>query len=238
MEKFGGEIGRKYATINSTGRDALRDGLINEFNTVPEQLMNRFNISISLKKDSEEILRNVALTKVEELEKKLNIKLLLAGRDFPIHITILEGSFEGDTSENDRKTKEGIFNEITNNSELQEKLTRELLGKPLDFKYLLIDKGNLILTSTDIPQSILETRGTLAHEYAGYGLKPLPMNNILHMTISRINKLPENKQSLLQYEKEIINLRHSLSENPLSLTPDHLYMGSSYSLLTEKPELN
>lgn len=235
MEKFGGEIGKKYAGINHSGRKALDSREVSEFNSVPEQLKKRFNLSVSLKDSSEETLRTMVLDEVIKIGDQLGIKLFLAGRDFPIHISILEGLFTPGTQEDEEinKRQEEIFNELKYNKELQDKLSNILAGKTIEFKYLLIDKGNIILTSTDIPEFILEARKLLSDRYSEADLKPLAMNNILHMTISRVSGLPENKDLLLQYKEELVKLRHSVSAHPLQLTIGSVSSQSSYDLLTK-----
>lgn len=239
MEKFGGEIGKKYAEINRAGRNAIREGAVNEFDVIPEQLKNRFNISLSLEKNSEEILKKVVLSKIEELERQSDIKLFLAGRDFPIHITVLEGLLKNPSLyEKVLGERESVFNEIKDDEKLRNELSRTLLENPIDFKYLLIDKGNIILTSIDIPQPLLEARESVSDRYTESNLKTLPMKNILHMTISRINKLPTNEKDLLLYEQEMLKLRHVISKNPLQLTPGGFYMDSTYNILTKSKQID
>jgi len=169
----------------------------------------------------------------------LNIRFILAGRDFPIHSTILEGLYE---KQNDRGEEESaeekaqIFSSLKNDK-LIDQINSRLIGESLEYKYLLIDKGNLMLTAIKIPENILDVREGLSKRYESAGLKPLPMTNILHMSLGRMTELPENederKEALKIYQQEIVKLRHLISADPLELTADNVHIGNAYDFITK-----
>ncbi len=234
MEKFGGEIGKKYGNINTKGKKALENNEVDEFNSVPEKLKERFNASAFIDSSSEETLKREVLDEIEKIGNDLGIELFLAGRDFPIHISILEGLFTANTDDQENtEEREKVFNELQNNNDLKNDLSALLAGKTIEFKYILIDKGNLILTSVDIPDFILEARAMLSSKYEKAHLKTLSMANILHMTIGRISKLPEDTDNLTKYKELIVKLRHIISASPLTLTISNINFDSSHGLLTE-----
>lgn len=234
MEKFGGDIGNKYANIDQRGRRAVDLGEIELFRGASEQLKERFNFSLFFSSSSTESLKRVVLDEIESLSGRLGINLFLTGRDFPAHVTILEGTptFMENKAENEVALDQ-IFDDLKNNAELKKKLSNMLVGKTVEFKYILIDRGNLILTCVDIPEFIIEARKLISDAYSTSHIKPLEIKNILHITLSRIVSIPENPEILNRYKEEIIKLRHIVSKNPLSLTFGSVESGRSYDLLTK-----
>lgn len=235
-EKFGGEILRKYAKIDIFGRKAIKQKSIIEHKNFPESLKNRLNFSVCFNENSIERLDENLISKLRSLENYLGIKMIIAGRDFPLHSTILEGLFESKINEpadDADKRKNNIFSEIINDQEFINNLIKKLSNQNIDFKYLLIDKETLILTADEIPEAILEIRKKLEEKYKDKKLKPLLMENILHMTISKITQLPDDEENLEKYKKEIINLRHEVSANPLTLTIENINIGNSYEFINQ-----
>jgi len=243
-EKFGGEVGRKYAKIDLSGRKAIEQDEVVEHSGFPESLRDRMNASLLFDPDSEDIIRATILDQVEQLEKQLGIEFIIAGRDYPIHSTLLEGLYERQPDKNETDSDEArgrIFTSLERDKSISEALN-ELIGRQLNYKYLLLDKGNLLLTATEIPEDILKARDSLAEKYKAAGLKPLYMANILHLSLSRIAKLPEDeggrKRALAEYKQELIKMRHRVSSDPLKLTVRNFNRSSSFSLLTKENDGN
>lgn len=213
-EKVSGP-GRKYVGIDHAGTQALyQEGAIKEFTGFPESLNNRFNVSLRFTPDSEALFRQKVADPVAAIGKDLGIEFFLASRDFHIHSTLLEGLYEGlDPTERERKFKQ------LRASQAVDVVVRQLVGKKIEYKYLLIDKGNLLLTAINIPDWVLTTRADLAKAYTSQGLKPLLMTDILHISTARITRLPteDRVSKLRKYKQRIAGLRHQLSRNPLTL---------------------
>jgi hypothetical protein len=224
-EKFGGDIGRKYADIDLRGRKAVAEAAIDEFSYSPEEMQRRFNVAAQFEPASEQLFNQRVTAALEQAERDFGIKFIIAGRDFPLHTTLLEGKDAGD----DLAGREKKFGELS--TDLGDTLRRSLTGQAIEFKYLLIDKGNLILTSVQIPEEITAVRTSLDQSYQSHALNTLPMTNILHATVARMTQLPEAKETLKQYRDAMIKLRHDISADPLKLRVGDVYTGSTYDLL-------
>jgi hypothetical protein len=89
--------------------------------------------------ESKKILKESLTDKIESISKETEIDFALTGRDFPVHSTLLEGLCD------DEKTRKELFEKIKGNIELIE-VINSLNNLEVEFKYLLIDKGNILLT--------------------------------------------------------------------------------------------
>jgi hypothetical protein len=227
MKDFGGMVGQNYARKDIEGRQAVREGRIEDFAGYPETLKNRFVSVLRLGLKSRLEIEQRVVQPIESLADELNIELIFPGRDFPLHSTIADGIFEG-TGEVDRSR---IFAEISNNAELRRQLGR-LHGVDIQYKYLLVDKGNLILTCSEIPPVVSEIRDAINKIYTSHGLKPVSFQNILHMSVARITRQPdmERLEKLRVYQKRLIALRHDLSQNPIVVRVEGDTMTSAYEL--------
>jgi len=190
---------------------------------------NRFNISLLPDEESEKVVGERLISEIEKTEKELGIKFLLAGRDFPLHSTVLEGKFER-KEKDDSDLRERTFG-IAKERASQSGLLETLRGQEVTFEYVLIDRGNILLTSVQIPEKILDAREQLATIYSGSNLKPLPMKNIQHISIGRINSLPKDGKKLGEYKKRMIALRHKISSDPLVVRMGTVYVGDALRLI-------
>lgn len=152
----------------------------------------------------------------------------LAGRDFKLHSTLLEGLYEGtDVAERQQK-----FAQVLDGQSVGA-LLNGLVGKTIEYKYLLVDKGNLLLTALEIPEWVLAAREELAEAYTGQGLKPLLITDMLHISAARITGLPteDQAQKLRVYGQRMAKLRHQISAEPLVLEIGAASTGSPLNLL-------
>lgn len=220
--------GAKYAGIDRAGTAALyQEGAIQEFPGFPESLNNRFNVSLRFTPDSENAFRERVGDQIATTGNELGVGFILAGQDFTLHSTLLEGLYEGtDLAERQHK-----FAQILASRTVQGSL--HLVGRKIEYKYLLIDKGNLLLTAIKIPEWVLTARGELADAYTSQGLKPLFITDILHISAARITSLPsEDRASILRmYGQRMAELRHQISSNPLVLEVGAISTGSPLALL-------
>lgn len=228
-EKFGGKIGRRYAKIDLGGKEGLKRGEINRFEGFGKNLRNRIITALEFSPESQRDVQRRVLDEVERIGRELGIEFFIAGKDFPMHSTVEEGLYE----DNDESERAAIFQDVKHDKKMEELCERKLT-EPVVFKYLLIDKGNVILTSVEIPEAIRKMREELAALYLRYGLKPLPMENILHITIGRMTEIPEDDkiEQFKKYQQAMIKLRHAISKEPLNLSADRISKGSTYEFLT------
>jgi hypothetical protein len=223
MEKFGGPELQKYAGIDRRGRNHLKSDALEEFTTFPETLKNRFIVALEFTPESINDVEGRVFSKLRDVESNFGIKFMLSGRDYPIHSTLMEGLFEGE----DENSREEIF------AKLQNELLFGLEGNQVQFDYVLLDGSKLLLVAKSIPHTILEAREKLSEQYDTFGLKPLGMQNILHSSLARISQIPDQFDRE-KYKKEIIDLRHSVSSNPLNLTIGNVAKEQSHQYLTYK----
>ncbi|OGY09715.1 MAG: hypothetical protein A2700_00580 [Candidatus Blackburnbacteria bacterium RIFCSPHIGHO2_01_FULL_44_64] len=208
-------VERKYAGIQLSGLKALREGTIPEFSGFPDSLNNRYNASFVFTPNSTAQFEERVAQPLAAIADQAGIGLYLASRDFCVHSTLLEGAWEGE----DQAVKQALFGQI-HSAEAIGKLDL-LVGKKIEFQYLLIG-GNTVLTAVNIPEWVLAARAQLNDVYRTHGLKPLSMDNILHITVARMTRLPEgDKEEKIKafqaYRKMARDLRHSISASPLIL---------------------
>ncbi len=226
-KEFGGPIGQKYAEIDLIGREALDRAEIKPFEGFGENIKNRFIVALQFAPESEKVLETRVTSEVERIGRESGIEFFLAGKDFPIHSTLGEGLYEG----GDVPRREDIFREVHQDEKLKA-LTERKRGERLIYKYLLLDKGNVMLTSVEIPEDVGKIREELAAIYAGHNLKPLRIENLLHVTVGRITKIPDGgAEQFREYKKKMIELRHRISEDPLRLEVKKMSDGPSYEFL-------
>lgn len=232
-ERFGGDVLRKYAGIDLAGRRVLGEAQVKDYLPTPEESKRRFNTALRFEGDSEAIFRERVMGPLEQAERDFSTHLTIAVRDFPLHATVMEGRFEG--AEENKKLE--TFTDVE--KELAAELESVLMGQEIEFKYLLIDKGNLLLTASNIPEIIIAIRERLNAVYAAHDLKPLPMKNILHVTVSRMVQKPQGEPDfvvaiLRAYRAQMLALRRSISKDPLRLKVGTVYTGSTQDLLVPR----
>lgn len=225
-------IAKKYALIDLAGRGAINERNIQEFAGFSEDLKKNFTGVMEFTPESQQVVQKRILSRIQEIGTECGIGLLLAGRDYPLHATILEGRLQEDLG--DVGLRDEAFTSIGESEGFKQAVV-QLEGLNLEYKYLLIDKGNILLTAIDIPDQIVKAREALADVYKEQGLAPRPMDNILHISLARIAKIPkgENATELLKkYKEEMIKLRHLVSADPLMLRVFSISSGSSFEILT------
>ena len=235
MKEFGGPIGQKYAKIDRAGREALKhEGEIKKFEGFGEGIKRKFSTAFLFSVESEQELQSRILAPLEQIGNEAGINFYLAGRDFPIHSTVEEGLYQG----SEESEMNALFSRLS--SDEQRVLAEQMPARPLVYNYLLMDKGNVILTATSIPDEIIELRRKLSDFYTKHGLKPLPINDLLHITIGRMTELPASspKEQFERYRLAMIRLRHEISRAPLELSVSQFYTGSSFKFLQSFANIN
>lgn len=213
-------VGRKYAEIDRGGRSKIDIGEVKEFTGFSEAFERRTNIWLEFTHESTQTIIDRVSRKIEEIERETGIKFYLAGRDFPIHSSLKQGEVgsDGKLTEEDREI---LVTRLSEDKQLQDS-AQQLEGKLIEFKYLLFAGGDAILTCTDIPEEIDEIRKQATKSYAEQAVDSIdPAQEILHMTIARMTEMQKDNElkgvQLLQYKRRMIELRHEISSNPLSL---------------------
>jgi len=214
----------KYANINEAGLEAIESGTITPF-ILPDNLKQRFNVSM-LFETTTNYQQNI-IEPLEATEKETDINLIIAGRDYPLHATILEATFSE------------IFNfdRATIAVYLLGLASAELMLNEFCFDWLLFDKGNLLITA-EVPQKLINTRKKLEVSYKDFGFdKVLLLNNIFHATISRMVRLPaieSTKENALSIYKEKVCAMIENIKDPLKFRVCGIHGGTAYALLNTK----
>jgi len=220
----------KYAQIDLEGRKALRqeDG-VKKFDGFSENLKERFGSTIIFEDQSRGIIRDSLIDEIKSISQATGIDFIFADYDFPLHATLLEGLCEDET------VRDELFKKIKENDQLM-KIINSLNGLEIEFKYLLLDKANVLLTCSHIPREIINARKEISAVFEKSGLKPLRLENILHITIARMTELPkvEQEKKFHEYKNKIIQLRHEISLQPLKLKILKVSSGSTFDFLTFK----
>jgi len=226
MSKFGG-IGRKYAEIDLDGRKTLENpGEIEGFQS-PENWESNFNVVAEFDAESREEIESRILSKLKEIEAELRLPLLIAGRDFALHTTVQLASQSEDPERQKR-----LFEELMSDNKISASMD-SMVGVPVEYKYILIDKGNVLLGSVDMPEAILKAREEIGKNYELKGVKPVSYENILHITLARItDSSGEGKEAVPEeYRNRLIKLRHEISSQPITVTIDRVVRGHTSDLL-------
>ena len=170
----------KIASVRAGGEKAYKEGTVKVFIGFPENLKNRFNVSVFGKFPNDSILWRIL-----KLSRKCGVVSILADLDFPLHCTVLEGLWEG--SEEDRIS---LFERMSD--EVGTLLNYSSPFISLTFTDLVLDGGgNLLLMSDVIPERVLQLRSNLANLYNANGLKVLPLDNMLHSTLQRVKEFSD-----------------------------------------------
>lgn len=224
-------VGRKLANIDYSGRKALKtEGGVSLFSGYLNSLGDRYGVTLRFTDEAETQLKERVGEEVLNTGKRVGIEFVLAGRNYPTHCTLLEGLYQGNNTEERNALYEGLSEKLAN-----ERIVKGLAGEIVDYKYLLLDKGNVLLTTIDIPSYILESREYLKEFYSQAGLKPLPLDNLLHISYARMASLPSGNvlNKLASYRQEMVRLRHQISSSPLQLVIREPLAKSSLTTLLE-----
>lgn len=214
---------RKAASIDLAGRKALQERALAAFEGFGEAAKGRFISALTFSHDSEQQLHEQVTKDIERIEHELQIHFALAGRDFPIHATVAEGRYTDD------KTRTETFKQLQSDEHLTPH--RNLPNISLTFDYLLFDKGNILLVASQIPQEVTSMRDDLKKVYESHGLSHKPIENLLHITIGRMDVLPASESEYDTYTERIIALRHNISKKPLTLITNELFVGCTFDFL-------
>lgn len=213
---------QKYLNNARAGWESSQDLSFSEFTGFPDDVRRRFNTSVCFSSTSQDELASRLSVHIREKEGELGMRFALAGRDFPIHSTILELRSTGELApdqENDLSIAVAAIPEV-----------QRLGGLSVNYDYLFIDKGgNIILAASTIPEEILAARQALAILGQKEGLESLPLTDILHISIARPSQLPNTKDYTEYYR--LRGLRPSFHREPLSMQVAHVNGQNAWDML-------
>lgn len=223
----------KYAKIDLLGRKGLAEDEpdIIEFTGFSPELKKNFSSVLTFSTETEKEVQERILNRIHAVGAVSNIEFFESLKDYPLHATLLEG-----LSSDEAQKRQGVFDAIvtdgTTNSILE-----TLKGVTLEFKYILLDKGNVLLAATEIPKEIFEIRKSLAELYEKSGLMVRPLDNILHISVARMKKVPSGEDArrlFKEYKNHMIQLRHDISANPIKAQINDTMKVPVYNFLTRQ----
>ncbi|HEY4498885.1 MAG TPA: hypothetical protein VJH94_02355, partial [Candidatus Paceibacterota bacterium] len=202
----------KANRIHEAGLIAVENGEVVGFRW-PGDLIQRFNCSVRFDDSVLNLFR--VLQEVSDSALEGNVALLLAGVHYPLHCTLGEGL----TSDGSVAPDEFIFDGGAH----------ELIGEEWSFSELVVDKGNLLLAASEIPNLVLTVRVSLEAFYTRMGLKPMPIKDLLHISLARIRS--GGKEGIRTYAYGLLQMRNLVSRNPIRFRVNRIYTGSAKKLL-------
>ncbi len=226
----------KYWSIGTKGFDAAQAGGYKEFTGFTDALRNRMNASVSFTQGSDAQVSARIASIIAREGGELGMDFLLAGQDFPIHSTLLEGLIP----DSDQPQRENVLNQAREGVNRLPQVTG-VVGQSLVFDDLLVDGGgSVILVAKDIPTAIKDARAALANDYQTRGLGSVfsgttlhtAMNDILHISLARPRKIPAGVQE--KYYDVLAKLGIEVGRNPLSLQIAQVFTGSAWDLLNPR----
>lgn len=221
MEPVNNPVLRKYHDLRERGRFAYASDSIAAFAGFGANLRRRLNLSFpfgSARSRAQEIRETLADTPLE---------LIWAGHEFPLHATVLEAEA---TSDLDPWLEDETW------SDLQTGARTLLTGMTVAFDQLIADpSGAVILAARTIPDEILGVRLATQAIYRRQGLKPLPLDHILHSSQVRITRLPEEllerTGALRDFHAKIEALNADLERRPIEVTVLSVQLRQVYHFL-------
>ncbi len=199
----------KANRIHEAGLLAVAAGTITSF-TLAANIRQRYNCSLHFYMNSDFTSR--LFGPVQDSSVFWNVGLLLASRDFSVHCTLGEALTAEDAP--DRFSFAGAYG---------------LVSKELVFTELVVDKGNLLLAASEIPEDVQSARSSLEQFYENEKLTPLRIENLLHITLARVKS--GDPESVRHYVNEMVQLRERIHHRPIHLTVSLIYTGSAAQLL-------
>jgi hypothetical protein len=142
------------------------------------------------------------------------VKVSLAGRDFPLHVTLKLSKADMPAGYQDPA-----------------ELASGLVGQSFMFGHLAVTP-NMILGSDTGPARVAEVRKKLDAAFAAQGLVPEPLD-IFHATIARVMTF-DGISGLEGYATALLTLRTQLAAKPIPLVVHSIFGGTVEELLEEK----
>ncbi len=142
----------------------------------------------------------------------------LAGRQYPIHSTIAQAKYVGGDSM--PGSHHFVFDRLKTDPRMRDYFL-QLLGTRIIFDTLVLNKSDIMLTASEIPDKILKVREELNELFSEYKLLPLKIENLLHITVGRICRVDKDKaqQQLQLFVKVFSSLKEYIKTYPFVMAP-------------------
>lgn len=172
----------KIADIRAGGLAAIADMKMGTFQGFSPELAYRVNVSYIYNTDEDRRLGSFH-ARIADAARKKGVEILLAGRDFPMHLTLLEADYQGD----EEKYEEELHRFRTASSSLVRKIIRDT--NMFVFEEFVLDRaGNGLLLMRGVPAVVVEAREKIRALYEAFGWKTRDLTHIGHSTQFRIQQ--------------------------------------------------
>ncbi|MDO8591182.1 MAG: hypothetical protein Q7R65_04380 [bacterium] len=214
---------QKYAGIRDAGRVAYQTGSVKAFPGFSESLKKRVCMMLRFNPEASRFIEALNLELVWSHPSFFTF--LVAGRDFPLHATLLEGE-----SSEEVTSFSGALDSVRNC------VVDELLGRKIVFDQFIADAGgSVILAATEIPEYVVKARMVVADYYTSEKLRVLPLDNILHSTQVRITRLPGDEEverrGLASFHRRVEEINARLERAPINARVESVGLAQAYAFL-------
>lgn len=203
----------KVDKIHADGIKAIAEARVGLFIGFPPTL-RRFNVALLFSEGSIVELANRIILPVAGIADASGVGLYLGSRDYPIHATLEEA--------------EPIEGEVP--SQIIEFSDLSLPDFGICFSELIMDRGNFLLAVSEIPEIILELRRKIHEIFVGRGMRSLPIQDMLHITIARVTR--GSPEAIKQFAGGVEELRREVKKKPVTLIPNSFFLGNVLEFLT------
>ncbi len=197
--------------MNQGGVDKLLSGQFDKWQGLPAKDAPNLILAAHFKPNRalDDVMETLRVAAVDS-----GIDLCLAGRDYPFHVTIQQGTL----------------------SELSRAMPnlapRFDLLRDVTFAFEQVIAGpNILFASSQIPQLVPDCRAAISNVMTEYSLMPSPIS-ILHATAARITNVSD-VNVLPDFVSLVSTLRDRVQQRPLELTVSHVSFGTVAELLQQ-----
>ena len=197
----------RYRTIHSGGLSKLVSGDILFWNGLPES--DWYKPIVAAKMHVSDTIQDL-IDSIASIARSTGVEIALAGRDFPLHVTLKQGKVD--------MLGVGVDHSLP---------ALTLIGEMWKFEHLALGP-NTILGSETASETVHPVRALLNEVFTTAGLEPVPLD-IVHATIAWV-MYHMNVADLMRYTERLL-LRSEVAAMPLMLKVESIYWGTIGDLL-------
>jgi hypothetical protein len=199
----------RYAGIHNGGFPKLGSGDFGLWTGIP--LLDRQKPIVAAKVAMDDSVQELCQL-IDMVARRAGVEVYLAGRDFPMHVTLKQGKVDMPES--------GCADCSLS--------AAELIDQTWVFEHLVV-APTMIIGSEEAPALVEGTRQRLDEAFATEGLEPAALD-IVHSTMARVVAF-ESPAGLLRYAADMLDIRINMAKRPLLVTVASIYWGTVAGLL-------
>lgn len=208
----------KYAAIDARGRDALYDRAVKPYPGFSKDALSK-RLGVYLIFESNPYLAQL-FRLLAGLEDRHGIRFLLAGRDYPLHMTVLEGTARALPSADMLLAVQKEYESFVD------------LSAAVPMRYLLADTNTLLLCADYHGWLGLEgIRLALELVYRELGLQPHLIEDIYHSSLARVVDVGDTWDWVKPYLVILNDFGTWINKNGPPLKRTDVFVGTAWSFL-------